>query len=143
MLSIFRLKHFPLFVLALLVGCGADEPRPTEEIVAERAQAHQDALLKNDYEKAYTFLSPGYRETYTYKQYLGRKGTAVKREAAAVESVSCETQEGVCTVTIALTYRYTGRAGGALGSGSASQITRVDEEKWINSDGQWWLYQSD
>ncbi len=126
-----------LGVLMMVSGCATSSYKTAEEIVASRAQEYQNALLTANYEQAYQYLSPGYRETASYKVYLAGKGGAIKREAASVKSVSCEGR--VCDVKINLIYRYAGRASIHIPK-SAEPMQRVFQEKWIEADGVWWLY---
>lgn len=122
----------------ILVGCAGVPVVNDAERVSLRAQAHQNALLINDFKEAYTFLSPEYRASRPYRMYLGTKGAAVKRESASIHSVECE--DRVCTVLIDLYYRYQGLGGMHIKDSQPSNH-RVNEEKWVKVDGEWWLYE--
>ena len=41
----------------------------TSDVIEQRATARWDALLSEDVEAAYEYLSPGYRSSVSYKQY--------------------------------------------------------------------------
>ncbi len=123
--------------LSLLSGCAMLQPKTDDEQVALKAQARQDALLIYDYKTAYKFFSPGYRETHTYEQYVGRKGGAVKRVSASVQSVACI--DDLCNVNIDLYYKYQGIIGFSA-KASAKPNHRVNKEKWIKINNKWWLY---
>ena len=123
-------------VASLLLGaCAALPQKPVEEVVKARVAAHQQARLENNLELAYTFTSPGYRETHPYKAYLGKMGPSIKRRAFDIKSVSCEGE--LCTVVVELSYSYGGLAGGKMGADTVMQ--RDMTEKWILVDGEWWL----
>ncbi|MBK9468441.1 MAG: hypothetical protein IPO20_11000 [Gammaproteobacteria bacterium] len=123
-------------VASLLLGaCAALPQKPVEEVVKARVAAHQQARLENNLELAYTFTSPGYRETHPYKAYLGKMGASIKRRAFDIKSVSCEVD--LCNVVVELSYTYGGLAGGKMGADTVMQ--REMNEKWIRADGEWWL----
>lgn len=133
------MKKSVLFVVAtaaLLAGCAGFSQKTPEEQVRARAEAHQQARLENDYAKAYEFLSPGYRETHSFKAYMRSMGGAVKREGYSVKGVECD--DKVCTVAVELSYRYGGLPAGKMGK-SAPTMQRTLQEKWLHADGEWWL----
>ena len=119
----------------LLGGCAATPQKTPEEAVRARVEAHQQARLANDFELAYSFTSPGYRETHPYKFYLGKMGASVKRRGFEIKNVACEAD--MCNVSIDLTYTYMGAPGVRMGTDTVMQ--RVMQEKWIRVDGEWWL----
>jgi hypothetical protein len=127
---------FSIFALLLLGGCAAQPQKPAsaEEAVKVRATAQQQARLENNFELAYKFTSPGYREAHPYKFFLGRMGTVVRRRGFEVKSVSCEGE--VCSVIVDLQYSYAGLAAGAK---KDTVMQRELTEKWILVDGEWWL----
>jgi hypothetical protein len=132
---VIRSALFAVLALVMLGGCAAIPQKPMEEVVKARVTAHQQARLDNNFELAYTFTSPGYRETHPYKAYLSGMGAAVKRRSFDVKSVNCEGD--VCSVTVELSYSYQGKAGAKMGKDTV--MTREMPEKWIRIDGEWWL----
>jgi len=105
-----------------------------EEIVKRRAQEHMDALIAMDWEKAYNYFSPATRSVKPFEVYVNRmKGGPIMRKSAVVEKVACE--EDLCKVTINLDYLYMGNMAQLRGQ---EMDTRF-QEKWIFSDGNWWL----
>lgn len=129
-------RLFTVLAVLFLAGCAAMPAKAPEDTVRARAAAHQQARLDNNYQLAYTFTSPGYRETHPYKFYLGKMGGAsIKRRGFEIKSISC--QEKVCDVVIDLSYSYAGAAGGKMGTDTVMQ--REMPEKWILADGEWWL----
>ena len=125
-------RGFLMAVLAALAtGCatlGVDN-RPPEEIVAERAQAWADALLKDDHEAAYAFTSPGYRQFATPDKYHARVAGTSRWTVAEVGDVSCE--ESACTVRMVVEYP---------GYRDTVDVRRSRQYRWVESEGQWWLY---
>ena len=127
-----------MLVVLALAGCAATGPTGTpEEIVAKRAQERWNYLLKPDYEKAYEYLSPGYRAVKSYRAYLGTMGSSVKRTGATVTKVTCESPD-VCEAIVEVSYFYA--AQGSMGQPGDTPVTRISEEKWVKVDGKWWLY---
>jgi hypothetical protein len=110
-------------------GGGSAAPASPEAVkaaVTARANARWDALVKNDIDRAYTFLSPASREATTLEKY---KATARRREfrEGKVDSVSCEAD--ACRVRVLVTYDHPKMKG----------ITTPVVESWIIVDGQAWF----
>ncbi|MBK1672614.1 hypothetical protein CKO35_04735 [Ectothiorhodospira shaposhnikovii] len=123
-----------LMVLFVATGCAGWQPAPeqsAEERVAQRAQERRDALLAGDLEKAYSYLTPGYRANNSLPRYRARFGGAVSWKDASVRSVTCQ-EEDACTVTVMLTYRV------AMPRMDAYENQRPMEERWVRVDGDWW-----
>jgi len=113
--------------VAVLAGCAAVAPdtRPPEEVVKARAQARWDALLKEDFTTAYSYLGPGSRAVNSLDAYKA----AVRRnfyKAAQVATVTCETADS-CFVDVRVEYVFRG-----------SRIKTPLGETWIKQDGNWW-----
>ncbi|WP_456416832.1 hypothetical protein [Thiolapillus sp.] len=105
-----------------------------EEVVKQRAQEHMDALIAMDWKKAYEFLSPARRSLKPFEVYANRmKGGAIIRKTATVEKVECE--EALCKADILLGYLYVGDIAQMRGQ----EMTSRFQEKWIFSDGNWWV----
>jgi negative regulator of sigma E activity len=133
--TVTRFGLLAVVAMFLLGGCAAMPQKTPEDAVRARVEAHQKARLENNFELAYTFTSPGYRETHAYKFYLGKMGAAVKRHGYEIKEVSCEAD--ACNVNIELSYSYLGKAGAKMGKDTVMQ--RQMTEKWIRVDGEWWL----
>ncbi len=130
-------KFVCLVALMLVSACSSIGHKSIEHTVSKRAILHQNALLESDFKKAYKFLTPNYRRAVSYKGYLATKGSSVKRVSSNIRSVRCDKE--VCTVEIDLYYRYQGLMGMHT-KNSENPIHRVNEEKWILVNGEWWLY---
>ena len=115
----------------LLTACG--DPRPPEEIVAERAQARWDALLAQDLETAYSYYSPGFRETTSLSEYRFDMSRRQLRWTG-IEPPSAECGDDRCTVTVVVEYEVV--AGPASFRGMRS--IRGVSETWIRTEGAWW-----
>ncbi len=123
-----------LALVAFLVTAGAwatEKPaeKPAGEQVGQRAVQRWQALIAGDFQKAYTYLSPGYRAVTPYGAYRGHFGQAVAWTGVALKTVRCE--KNVCDVNVDIEYRALGRIkmpGNAL-----------LREKWVRASGDWWL----
>jgi hypothetical protein len=137
MLSMCR-KQFAIVALALLValigGCalGGKQPDlPPEEAVKIRAQAWADALLARDFDTAYGFTTPNYREYSSAQRYSSTVAGSLRWTAIEVDSVQCG--EDVCEARVIIDYKIK-RYG--------IESRRAVDYKWLNVAGQWWLYVS-
>jgi len=119
-------------VLAAGTGCASllQGPAP-EERVAERALERRQALIQGDFEKAYDYLSPGYRANTSLRQYQGQFGGAVAWTDAEVREVRCE-REDVCTATVLLSYKV------SVPGFRDREGRRPLREQWIRSQRAWW-----
>jgi len=116
---------------ALLAACG--DPRPPEEIVAERAQARWDALISREFETAWDYYTPGFREHTDSRDYdVEMRGRAVVWTDAEVVSAECE--EDRCEVSVQVAYRIPHAPAQLSGMESSRRIN----ETWIGIDRQWW-----
>lgn len=115
--------------LLSLTACTAPEPVSVEE----RAQQRWDHVVAREFEQAYTFFSPGYRETTPLHEYMiDVLSRPVRWVDAEVIGASC--LEDVCRLSVAVTYQP------AAGPAHFRQLrpTRTIEERWIRVDGVWW-----
>ncbi|MEP7206591.1 MAG: hypothetical protein ABI920_06610 [Casimicrobiaceae bacterium] len=121
-------------VLGLLGGCAANMPRvdkdtPQEQkqkIVAERAEARWQALIKGDLDSAYSYLSPASRAANSLTLYKGKVKPGIWR-AAKADRVSCLAE--VCTVTMLVT----------IDTKAMKGIQAPVTENWILEDGAAWF----
>ena len=116
-------------VLLNLTACSTPEPLSVEE----RAQQRWDHVVAREFEQAYEFFSPGYRETTPLHEYMiDALSRPVRWLNAEVIGASC--LEDVCRLSVEVTYQP------AVGPGPLRQLrpTRTIEERWIRIDGVWW-----
>lgn len=121
--------------LAMALGACAAMPQKNkspEELVMERAQARYDALMQKDeegLEKAFSYTTPSFRGYTTSRQYNAKVAGRGMWNEVKVSSVECE--ESVCKVKVDLTYQT---------PQFNIPVTRPFFEKWIEIDGNWWIY---
>jgi hypothetical protein len=128
------LKPVVVFLLAAsllaLAGC-ADKSNPDN--VDRRAVERWNDLIAHQAEKAYDYLSPGYRTTQTRENYASAMNNRpVQWKAAKFKNKKCEADR--CTVAIDVTYSLT-----VPNVGKAMQASSVQSETWILVKGAWYF----
>ncbi len=103
--------------------------KPAGERVGQRAVQRWQALIAGDFQKAYNYLSPGYRAVTSYGAYRGHFGRAVAWTGVSLQGVTCK--KDVCDVKVDIEYR-------ALGRIKLPGNARL-REKWVRASGDWWL----
>ena len=128
---------------AVLSGCASSGPRQTAdgaateggvpESLQQRAQERWQLLVAGEPDKAYEFLSPGYRSTVT-KQDYGRKAhqSRIKWTAARWRDGHCA-QDDACSVRMEVQYAVSMPSAGDVPS--QTLLT----ESWLKVDGQWYF----
>lgn len=121
-----------LLLGGLLGGCATSAPE--ENQLERRAAERWQALLSDDIEAAYEYLSPGYRSSVSYVQYI--RALLSKQvgwtDARYIESDCAETS---CKVKISLDYSVYGAVPGVR----SFDGTQVIEESWVLADRTWYF----
>jgi outer membrane lipopolysaccharide assembly protein LptE/RlpB len=115
----------------LLSACQQSEDLPTS--VTNR----WNALTTQDYETAYGYFSPGYRETETLQSFMLRMTTAqmnVKWTSGTYDSSECSEEE-YCEVRVNVAYEYSFPKRSLGGMDVETKIS----ENWIKTDGKWYF----
>jgi len=115
--------------LAACASISVDSPpEAKQKLVAERAQARWDLLLKGDLDGAYQYLSAGSKAGTPLVLYKAKIKLGLWRKAK-VDKVDCEAE--VCKVWTLLTYDYKSMKG----------IETPFPETWIIENGTvWYVY---
>ena len=101
-----------------------------QALVAERANARWNALIKGDLERAYTFMSDGSRAAVPLEVYKAKLKPGMWR-AVKINNMSCDAE--ICHVNMTLTYDHTMMKG----------IQTPFQETWILEKGNaWYVYQA-
>jgi hypothetical protein len=129
--------YFAQFALALSVaalsGCGALK-RDDAAQVREHALERWNLLISHKAEKAYDFLTPGYRATITREDYaksMNNRPVAWK----SAEFVDQKCDQDACTVHVKLGYTVAINLHGQHEIKGNSPI----EEHWIRESGHWYV----
>lgn len=120
-------------LIVLLIASCADEQKPPEELVADRAQARLDSIVARDFAAAWEFHPPGFREKLPLQEFIiSRNSRPVRWLGGEVTAVEC--REDICDVALAIKFR-------PLGGDAAFQRLELSQnisERWVNVSGQWW-----
>lgn len=104
--------------------------------VEARAAARWDLLIKHQAEKAYDYLTPGFRQTITREKYAAQKNDVATRwKGAHVSGRACEGDS--CTVTVMVDADVK-----IPGIGKLQSTTMPTEERWVRV-GRDWFYLPD
>jgi len=127
-----------LAVAALVTaGCAAFQPETPEEIVTRRAQERWQALIKGDFDKAYSYTQPGYRAVVSPENYA-KTLSAGRGMWKEVQIFKTECEADRCTVNLQLTSKnVVPRFARAI-----PELKGFLNETWIKDQGQWWFYQA-
>ena len=117
-----------------LAGCAALQPKTPEQVVAERVEQRWAALIKGDFEKAWTYTQPAYRDIVKQADYRKRFSGAGQWRGVQVHEVSCEAER--CQVRIRLTTRVT------VPPFQGQELVGGIDETWVRDGGHWRYYQS-
>lgn len=117
---------------AVLTGCASvsvgSSPEQKQKVVAARAQARWDVLIKGDVPSAYEFFSSGSKAGTSLEIYKAQMKPGAWRQAK-VERVDCEVE--ICKVKLLVTY-------------DAKQMRGIQtpvDETWIIENGSaWYVY---
>lgn len=139
MITLMKNRNTLFAIGAALVLAACSDPRAPEEIVAERAQSRWDALVERDFEAAWRFYTPGYREQLAAPDFAREMARRpITWDKASVRKTECNGQEKRCDVHSIVEYRVPAQVPGV---GKLEGRTGVDEI-WLQIDGEWW-YSSD
>ncbi|MDS4030829.1 MAG: hypothetical protein RKO66_12240 [Candidatus Contendobacter sp.] len=114
--------------LAVVVAAGAADDL---EGLRVRAEGRWVALIAGDFDKAYEFETPAYRQLYNTRQYRARYGNGLRWQRAKVVGMEPKSP-GVVTVTLEIDYSFH-----VSGQGMMDNKGLVTET-WLWVDDQWW-----
>lgn len=126
------IRHALLLLMfgLVLAGCSSWNTLAHEDRLAQRAQARWDALVEGDFERAYEYETPGYRQVYSLQTFKNRFGHNVRWQNAKVRAV---TPDGdVAEVRVLLSYKSLNLEGRLI------EGERPVWERWLLVDGEWW-----
>ena len=135
-----RKLHFArLCVLALMAPLAACAPQVKQDdgaTVEKRAMERWNLLIAHKAEKAYDYLTPGFRETVTRDVYAKQKNdTAVGWKAAHVTGHTCDADSCTVTVTVDVSVKM-------IGIEKPQSSSVPTEEHWVKA-GREWFYLPD
>ena len=92
------------------------------------------ALIAGNYDKAWTYTQPSFRDLVKQANYRGRFGGAGEWRGVQVHSVTCAAER--CEVRLRLTTRV------MVPPFAGHELVGAIDEVWIREDGQWWYFEA-
>jgi hypothetical protein len=129
-----------LFATLLFSACSMLPTKTDTDIVESRSALRLEALKKLDFEKAYTYMSPGYRSIKGLDRFKLENAGAVNLLDFQVQPAECV--EDTCQVLVNSNYKITIVSPG-FSVKKPLNIERASKETWIRTDGQWWFVKSE
>lgn len=121
-------------------ACSVLPAKTDADIVENRSTLRLEALKKLDFEKAYSYMSPGYRSVKGLDRFKLENAGAVNLLDFNVQSADCT--EDTCHVLVISDYKVA-LAGRGFSTKKPLIIDRASTETWIRTDGKWWFVKSD
>ena len=119
-----------LGLLALVASVAAGAAGDLEGLRV-RAEARWAALIAGNFDEAYQFETPAYRELYKAQQYSARYGKGLRWQRAKVVKMDLKSPE-VAIVTLEIDYSFS-----VSGQGMMDNKGLVTEP-WVWIESQWW-----
>lgn len=121
---------FLLLVMFFLTSC-SDKPSKTIK-PGERAVARWEALIERNWEKAYSFETPGYKKAYKLSKFKKQFGFMLSWKSAKHLTTQLNKEKTIATVKLEIISLFEPDGGGDM------LIPNVISEKWLLKDRQWW-----
>ena len=128
-----------VLLLGLSVGCSQelqwdDAQRSALE---QRVRLRWQALEERDFDKAWEYASPNYRDKFPKHLYAKKFSYAVVWELTGVEILNYDSDAAVASVVARVMSKPTKQTSSA--SVRLGSIPTNLRERWIFADGQWWF----
>lgn len=133
------LISFSTLVVTLgFMGCSALQPKPPEEIIAERALAQARHLIDSDYESALKYVAPSYQNSARARFYPADFSGSSTWTEAEVGRIRCgeALEPDRCEVRLLV---YGGPAA-VLASSRGDSEPWTWDTVWIKIDGRWYQF---
>jgi hypothetical protein len=126
-----RLALAPVLISLVIAGC-VDKANPDN--VDKRSTERWNYLAAHQADKAYDYLSPGFRSTQTRESYAASMNSRpVQWKGGKFKSKECDAER--CKVEIDVTYSVVMPGVG----GKPVESTSVQSETWLLVDGEWFF----
>lgn len=110
-----------------------DAAQTQQALLEQRVMARWDALIRRDFEAAYSFNSPSYRQLYPLNAFKSRFGNGAAWRRVEVVKVELK-GEDAAMVGINLYFGYHHSSA----EKPEMEIKTYVQEPWVSVDGQWW-----
>jgi hypothetical protein len=119
--------------LVLLVSAGCSDPGNPDN-VDRRAVERWNFLIAHQAEKAYDYLTPGFRNTQTREAYAAAMNNrAIQWKSAKFNKKECDAERCKVTIDVAYSVKMLGL------DGKSTESSSSQSETWILVDGNWYL----
>ena len=132
-----RLSFLLLFII-FAHGCASFKGGGLESdasVLQDRAEERWEALLSKDWEKAYGYELPEYRETHDLSKYKRRYGSSIQWKNVDIKSVAIQENQKNADVSGELTYQFVAPGVG----GGVVQSVSPFKERWLKKESEWWF----
>ena len=140
--KVYFARFFAFAAAATLVGCAAGPAKPgnsgkpakeeSADVIQQKSVERWNFLIAHQADKAYDYLSPGYRATKPREVYANEmNGRGLRWTKVTYGDQQCETD--TCKVNLTVDYKL--KMPGA--SGTVSSFGPL-QETWIKVDGGWY-----
>ena len=130
----------PLLMAFFGILASCSTPRELSEsennVLIQRVTERWRCLERNDYACAYEYLSPAYRDVFSYEMYRNRYFSALERRLTGVKVVAYDSGAAVASVRVgvmSMPLKNTSSASRAIGITPSTQT-----EAWLWGNGTWW-----
>jgi hypothetical protein len=128
-------------ILVIMAGClASSELRESDKRhLIQRVSDRWQCLERNDYACAYQFLSPAYREVFSYEMYRNRYFSELERVLTGTKVVAYDRDAAVASVKVGVmsqSFKNTSSASRAI-----VVTPSTFSEAWLFGDGQWWYHE--
>jgi hypothetical protein len=138
-----NIKKSGLYGLILVVVAGCSAPGEltgsNKNVLIQRVSERWRCLERNDYACAYQYLSPDYREVFSYEMYSSRYFSSLERVLTGVKVVAYDRNAAVASVEVGV------MSWPLKNTSSASRVQRVipttEAEAWLWNEGVWWFHE--
>lgn len=121
----------------LLLALGGCVDKANPDTIDTRSVERWDFLIAHQAEKAYDYLSPGFRSTQAREVYASSMNSRpVQWKEAKFRSKECDAER--CKVQVDVTYSLLMPGTGNKAGGG----TRTQNETWLLVDGEWFFLPS-
>ena len=128
-------------ILGIMAGCSAPRELTESEnnVLIQRVSERWRCLERNDYACAYRYLSPSYREVFSYEMYRSRYFSNLERVLTGVKVVAYDRHAAVASVRVGVMSMPLKTTSSASGASRVSPV--VISEAWFWGSGDWWYHE--
>ena len=128
-------------ILGIMAGCSAPRELTESEnnVLIQRVSERWRCLERNDYACAYQYLSPSYREVFSYEMYRSRYFSNLERVLTGVKVVAYDRHAAVASVRVGVMSMPLKTTSSASGASRVSPV--VISEAWFWGSGDWWYHE--